>query len=156
MNLRIYMSREYPFPSEENFDQLFDVSSDQLVHTIKVPASKGNFFKPSDKDMFFGFYSLTDLDNLSFVFSFGNKCENNLKYKLLEQPKEQIDYTLMVHVSQSSPKNFRGSSTFADYRKEAIQKVNELVNSSDTKVSSIHNLIQSEETELGDPQVKLT
>ena len=91
-NLRIYMSKEYPFPSEENHDQIYDITSDQLVNTIKVPAPKGNFFKPSDRDMFFGFYSLTDMDHIQFIFSFGNKCENALRYKLQEPQKDHRDY----------------------------------------------------------------
>lgn len=123
-HLQVFVSTSNEFPSSDNFDYSFDFRNETSnLHQMKIfPQNQQPFFSYQETFLYFGFYSLKQLPNFAFLYTFSLKYEFTAKKMILNyfcddveavvQPEQQFpafkNYNEII--TDRRPRDFRSST----------------------------------------------
>jgi hypothetical protein len=87
LDLKVYISRSDECPSEAHHDIKYDFSEqgNNALCSITVHPKGGEpRFTFREKHIYLGLYSLQGLQNFSFIYGFGDKCQKGMTRRIVD------------------------------------------------------------------------
>jgi hypothetical protein len=72
-SLKVYSSRSKKYPSKQDQDFTFDLTSDSNLQSFEITPQRGESFNILEKHVHIGFYSNSEIPYFGFAFTFGKK-----------------------------------------------------------------------------------